>query len=113
MATSEEFKNYICECLSSAYGGEISGFACRKMMGEYLLYKNGVLFGGIYDDRFLVKKVAANEKYAMRQAIPYVGAKTMFMPEDTEDAATLKNIVEDTYSYLAAQPQCKQRKNTT
>lgn len=64
------------------------------MMGEYLLYKNGVLFGGIYDDRFLVKKVAANEKYAMRQAIPYVGAKPMFMPEDTEDAATLKNIVE-------------------
>lgn len=112
MATSEEFKNYICECLSSAYGGEISGFTCRKMMGEYLLYKNGVLFGGIYDDRFLVKKVAANEKYAMRQAIPYVGAKPMFMPEDTEDAATLKNIVEDTYSYLAAQQrEKKSRKN--
>lgn len=111
MATSEEFKNYIFECLSSAYGGEISGFACRKMMGEYLLYKNGVLFGGIYDDRFLVKKVAANEKYAMRQTIPYVGAKPMFMPEDTEDAATLKNIVEDTYSYLAAQQREKSRKN--
>ncbi len=52
MATSEEFKNYILECLSSAYAGEISGFTCRKMMGEYLLYKNGILFGGIYDDRF-------------------------------------------------------------
>ena len=57
-----------------------------------------------------IKRVAANEKYAMRQAIPYVGAKPMFMPEDTEDAATLKNIVEDTYSYLAAQPGEKKTK---
>ena len=31
----------------------------RKMMGEYLLYASGKLFGGIYDDRFLVKDVAA------------------------------------------------------
>ena len=27
----------------------------RKMMNEYLLYKEGRLFGGIYDDRLLLK----------------------------------------------------------
>ena len=31
------------------------------MMGEYLLYYNGVLFGGIYDDRLLVKIVNSNK----------------------------------------------------
>ncbi len=111
MATSEQFKNYILECLSAAYSGEISGFTCRKMMGEYLLYKNGVLFGGIYDNRLLVKQVAANEKYGMKEEIPYEGAKPMYMPEDAENAATLKNIVDDTYAALAArQKQTKPKK---
>lgn len=111
MATSEQFKNYVLECLSAAFGGEIADFTCRKMMGEYLLYKNGILFGGIYDDRFLVKQVAANEKYKMKKEIPYGGAKPMFMPEDTEDFVTLKNIVEDTYTFLSAAKDPKRQKN--
>ena len=32
----------------------------RKMMGEYLLYVSGRLFGGVYDDRFLVKGTGAS-----------------------------------------------------
>lgn len=111
MATSEQFKNYIFECLSAAYGGEISELTCRKMMGEYLLYKNGVLFGGIYDNRLLVKQVAANEKYGMKEEIPYEGAKPMYMPEDAENAEMLKNIVDDTYAALAVrQKQTKPKK---
>ena len=31
----------------------------RKMMGEYILYVDGKVFGGIYDDRLLVKSVPA------------------------------------------------------
>lgn len=111
MATSEQFKNYVLECLSAAFGGAIADFTYRKMMGEYLLYKNGILFGGIYDDRFLVKQVAANEKYKMKKEIPYGGAKPMFMPEDTEDFVTLKNIVEDTYTFLSAGKDPKRQKN--
>ena len=30
------------------------------MMGEYLLYASGRLFGGVYDDRFLVKDTEAS-----------------------------------------------------
>ena len=32
----------------------------RKMMGEYLLYKDKKLFGGIYDDRLLLKITKAS-----------------------------------------------------
>lgn len=32
-----------------------------KMMGEYLLYYRKVLFGGIYDNRLLVKIVESNK----------------------------------------------------
>ena len=52
MATSKEYKEFILEQLNI-----LDGIACKSMMGEYLLYYNGVLFGGIYDDRLLVKRV--------------------------------------------------------
>jgi TfoX/Sxy family transcriptional regulator of competence genes len=51
----------------------------RKMMGEYILYANGKIFGGIYDDRLLVKPVPA--ALAMlpnaKKQLPYDGAKPM------------------------------------
>lgn len=50
MATSKEYKDFVLECLADT--GEIS---CRAMMGEYLLYYNKKLIGGIYDNRVLVK----------------------------------------------------------
>lgn len=51
MATTKEFKDFICEQLS-----EVENLVCKPMMGEFLLYCNGVLFGGIYDGRLLIKK---------------------------------------------------------
>ena len=33
----------------------------KAMMGEFLLYYNNVLFGGIYDNRLLVKIVDFND----------------------------------------------------
>ena len=56
MATTKDYKNYILEELSL-----LDNITCRSMMGEYLLYYNNVLFGGIYDDRLLVKIVANNK----------------------------------------------------
>lgn len=38
----------------------------RPMMGEYLLYKDGVYFGGVCDDRLLVKIVKENAGYDMQ-----------------------------------------------
>ena len=70
------------------------------MMGEFLLYSAGVLFGGIYDDRLLAKKVPENEQYKMSESIPYDGAKPMFLVEDVDDKEKLTEIVEVTIKGL-------------
>lgn len=62
-------------------------------MGEYLLYLNGKLFGGIYDGRVLIKRTETNKKYGLQEEIPYKGAKPMYMIEDLEDIELLKEIV--------------------
>ena len=72
MATSKEFKEYVAEKLGPM--GEIS---IRPMMGEFLLYFNGKLFGGIYDGRVLIKVASTNEKFGLQNEIPYAGAKPM------------------------------------
>ena len=95
MASSIEYRDYILEQLSSL--GDIT---CKPMMGEYLLYYKGILFGGIYDDRFLVKKTPSNAKYNMDEAIPYDGAKTMYLVDDVDNQDSLKDIVEETYKGL-------------
>ena len=45
MASTKEYCDYVLEQLS-----EVPDIACRSMMGEFLLYSAGVLFGGIYDE---------------------------------------------------------------
>ena len=50
----------------------------KPMMGEFLLYWQGKYFGGIYDNRVLVKKTKTNERFGMPEAIPYEGAKAMY-----------------------------------
>ena len=95
MATTKEYKNYILEQLSL-----LKDITCKPMMGEYLLYYNNLLFGGIYDDRLLVKIVDSNRKYHMLESIPYDGAKPMYLVEDVDNKKTLKDIVLDTYKDL-------------
>ena len=95
MASSIEYRDFILEQLSS-----LGDIICKPMMGEYLLYYKGVLFGGIYDDRFLVKKTSSNVKYNMDEAIPYDGAKTMYLVDDVDNQDSLKDIVEETYKGL-------------
>ena len=51
MASSKEYLIHVMDLLS-----EVSGVTYKKMMGEYILYKDGTIFGGIYDNRFLIKK---------------------------------------------------------
>ena len=70
------------------------------MMGEFLLYSNNVLFGGIYDDRLLVKIVPENEQYEMTEEIPYDGAKPMYFVEDVDDKEKLAEIVNATVKGL-------------
>ena len=70
------------------------------MMGEFLLYSSNVLFGGIYDDRLLVKIVPENEQYKMSESIPYDGTKPMFLVEDVDDKEKLAEIVNATIKGL-------------
>ncbi len=88
MASTKEYRDFILEQLS-----DLPGISCRQMMGEFLLYLDGVLFGGIYDDRMLVKIVPENAEFNMLEAIPYDGAKPMYFVEDVDDVEKLKEIV--------------------
>ena len=91
MATTKEYKDFILEQLEL-----LDNIECKPMMGEYILYYNKVLFGGIYDDRLLVKKVNNNKKYDMKESIPYEGTKPMYLVDDVDNKELLKEIVIET-----------------
>ena len=99
MASSQEYLDFILKQLQGL-GQEIS---FRKMMGEYLLYYRGRLFGGIYDNRLLLKSVQPALDFFENPVYesPYPGAKPMLSIE-VEDAAFLCNLIEAAYSALPA-----------
>ena len=87
MASSKEYLIYVLELLK-----EVKGISYRKMMGEYILYKDNIIFGGIYDNRFLIKKSEKLNQYIFKEVIPYPGAKSMYLV-DIEDPDEIKNII--------------------
>ena len=91
MATSKEYKDFILEQLDL-----LDNITYKAMMGEFLLYYNNVLFGGIYDNRLLVKIVDTNKKYSMQEQIPYETAKPMYLVDDVDNKELLKEIVIET-----------------
>ena len=95
MATTKDYRDFILDSLNL-----LDNITYKPMMGEYLLYCNGILFGGIYDDRLLVKIVESNKKYHMQEVIPYKGAKPMYLVSDIDNREILKDIVIDTYQNL-------------
>lgn len=95
MSTSKEYKEFVLEQLEI-----LDNIYCRPMMGEYLLYYNNILFGGIYDNRVLIKIVESNKKYNMQEQIPYENAKPMYMISDMEDKELLKEIIIETCKCL-------------
>lgn len=50
MATTGAYERFVLEQLEL-----LTEISCKQMMGEYLIYYNGLLFGGIYNDILLVK----------------------------------------------------------
>ena len=83
MPSSEKFRDHVLQ----QFKGELR-VTTRKMMGEYILYADGKIFGGIYDDRLLVKPVPA--ALAMlpgaKKQLPYEGAKPMLRVTDEQIA---------------------------
>ncbi len=95
MSTTKGYKDFILDQLKV-----LSDITCKPMMGEYLLYYKGILFGGIYDDRLLVKIVENNKKYNLQEVIPYDKAKPMFLIDDVDNGEVIKEILLDTYNGL-------------
>ena len=96
MATSKEYKEYILEQLDL-----LDNITCKAMMSEFLLYYNDILFGGIYDNRLLVKIVDNNKKYNMQEQLPYEGAKSMYLVDDVDNKELLKELVIETCKGLS------------
>jgi TfoX/Sxy family transcriptional regulator of competence genes len=87
MASSKDYLEYVLELCR-----EVNGITYKKMMGEYMLYKDGILFGGVYDNRFLVKKTKSLENSGLKGQIPYPSAKAMLLI-DSEDPDEIKELV--------------------
>ena len=103
MATKKEYLDYVLEQLSG-----VEGISHRAMMGEYVLYIHGRVFGGIYDDRLLLKPTPAACALlpdAPRE-IPYEGTKEMLLA-DPDDRDRLAMVITAMYSEL---PPPKKRK---
>ena len=88
MATKKDYRDFILEQIS-----DLEDIICRPMMGEYLLYYQGVLFGGLYDNRFLIKKTVDNAKFNLPEVIHYPGAKPMYQIEDVDDRELMKEVI--------------------
>lgn len=88
MATVKEYKEFIVEQLDL-----LDNIVCRPMMGEYLLYCDGTLFGGIYDNKLLIKIVNSNKKYNLQEQIPYKNAKPMYLIDDLDNKGLIREIV--------------------
>ena len=99
MASTQEYRDYILDQLTG-----LEGISCQAMMGEYLLYCQGKLVGGIYDNRLLVKPTASAVRLlpdATRE-LPYEGAKEMLLVRDPENRELLTELIQALYEELPA-----------
>ena len=90
MASSKDYLEYVLDQLSS-----LNDISYRAMMGEYIIYYQGKIVGGIYDDRFLVKptKSALDLMPDASRELPYEGAKEMLLVEDIDDRSFLNELL--------------------
>ena len=88
MASSKDFRDFVLEGLRN-----LEDISYKPMMGEFLLYYGGVCFGGIYDDRFLVKMTKTNEKFNLEKELPYDSAKPMLVVCDLDNVEFLTDLV--------------------
>ena len=89
MSSSKDYLNFVLEQLS-----DLQGISSRAMMGEYVIYYQGKVIGGIYDDRFLVK-TTKSAKELLPDApleLPYQGAKEMLLP-DIDNRELLNKLI--------------------
>lgn len=97
MASDKEYVRYVLEQLSG-----LEEISTRAMMGEYILYYRGKVAGGIYDNRLLIKPVAAAvERFECPiYEFPYPGAKEMLLVDRLDDREFLTELFRAMYEQL-------------
>lgn len=90
MASSKDYLEYVLDQLSS-----LDNISYRAMMGEYIIYYQGKIVGGIYDDRFLVKptKSALDLMPDASRDLPYDGAKEMLLVENIDNRVFMNELL--------------------
>lgn len=89
MPSSKNYLEYILQQLS-----KLDEITYRAMMNEYILYYQGKIIGGIYDDCLLVKPVPSAIKYMpnARFKSPYKGAKEMLLVDEVDNKEFLIDL---------------------
>lgn len=97
MACNSDFVQYIVDQCSGA--GEI---AVKKMMGDYCIYCNGVLFGLICDNNLYIKMTEAGEAVLDEVVLrpPYPSARNHFYITNVDDRDYLEDIIRATLPEL-------------
>ena len=108
MPSSKEYLDFILEQLS-----DLEDVSWRAMMGEYLLYHRGKIFGGIYDDRFLVKPTRSARAMMPDAAmeVPYPGAKEMLLVDNVENREFLRALIDAMFEELPASRTITKRRS--
>lgn len=88
--SSKEYRDFVLEQLA------ILNPTSKGMMGEFLIYVRGIYFGGIFDDRFMVKITKTNSSYNLPKELPYANAKPMYLVENIDDRDYIEKLVNDT-----------------
>ena len=106
MASSKEYLDFILEQVS-----ELDNVSYKAMMGEFIIYYEGKIIGGIYDDRLLVKPVQSAINYMPNAVyeLPYDGAKEMLLVDDVDNKEFLIGLFYAMYDDLPA-PKPKKKK---
>lgn len=106
MPTSKEYCEYILDQLSL-----LEEITSRKMMGEYILYCKGKIFGGIYDNRFLVKKTKNSKAFLQnpQEEIPYENSKPMYLVEELDNKEFLQQLINNMLPELLGKKNNQER----
>ena len=99
MSSSKQYLEFVLEQLSN-----LKDISYRAMMGEYIIYYQGKIVGGIYDDRFLIKptKSAIAMMPNATMELPYEGAKKMLLVDEVDNKEFLTKLFNAMYVELPA-----------
>lgn len=94
MPSTRNYLEYVLENLEI-----LPDISYRQMMGEYIVYYRGKVLGGIYDDRFLIKRTPSLDILLPDATLqkPYEGAKEMILVDFLDDKERLIKIIEALY----------------